>query len=255
MNYITRVLPTICFVLLLCGCEYEDTPVSEHISIARFRQHYRYYPVRVTQPWYIVGRVTSCDREGNFYKTIVLEDTTNAIEINVSDRQLYKIAPWGSIVKIYVDGMWIGSYGRSRVAGAKPTGTFPVDDLNAKDFESRLQVIDHSDSLYRPKVRTIDNLTLKDNQRWILIDSVQFIDQELGQSWGCADSTTRRHVISRTGSTMRIATSAYATWRDTRLPTGSGSIDGILYHRQGYYELWPTSIIRINMNSPRFEVQ
>lgn len=255
MKNITRVLTIVCCALLLCGCTNESTPTSEHISIARLRQHYGNYPTRITQPWYIVGRITSCDREGNFYKTIVVEDATNAIEINVNDRQLHLTAPWCSTIELYVEGMWIGAYGRSIVVGAEPTGTFPVDDLDARDFARRLRVVNRSDSLYHPTPRTISQLTRKDNQHWIIFDSVQFISEEIGLAWGCNTSTTFRHIISPVGDTLRVATSAYATWRNAKLPEGSGSIDGILYYRSGNYELWPTSIVRANMNLPRFEVR
>ena len=255
MKNITRVLTTLCLALLLCGCDYESTPTAEHISIAYLRQHYTYYSIPITQPWYITGRVTSCDREGNFYKTIVVEDATNSIEINVNDRQLHLTTPWCSTIELYIEGMWLGAYGRSFVIGAEPTGTFPVDDLDARDFAHRLRVVNTSDTLYRPTPRKIGQLTRKDNQRWVIFDSVQFTSDEIDQSWGCDTATTFRHVICPTGETLRVATSAYAMWRNAKLPEGSGSIDGILYYRSGNYELWPTAIVRANMNLPRFEVR
>ena len=244
-------LSLLCFSLLFVSCV-DSLPTASTVSIARIRQIHNGYPRRITTPWYISGRVTSSDVEGNFYKKIVIEDSTGAIELNVNSEELCLIAPWCSHVTFYVEGLWIGGYGRALVLGMESTDQRPVSNMDEADFVRRVQVVNTFDSLYRPTPYTIGQLTFRDNQRWAQFEGVQFVEDELGLTWCDCDSTTRRCLISRTGETIKVTTSAYASWADCVIPSGSGSIDGILYYRRGGWELQPISIARVNMDSPRF---
>ncbi len=243
----------LCFALLF-GCKpHSDTASS--VSIAQLRSCYKGYPSRITQPWYIEGLVTSCDLDGNFYKTIVVEDSYGAVEFNIDNTTLYNDIPWCSRVRIFVEGLWIGAYGRTIVIGGEPNDYQEVANIAWRDFTLRLQSLAPSDSLYQPPTKQVGELNLKDVQHWLRIERVQFIDSELGQSWGVADSTTRRHLVSAQGDTLPVATSAYARWRDTKIPSGSGTIDGIIYYRRGAFEIHPISSVRVNMDKRRFTPQ
>lgn len=248
-------MTALCFALLFVACRPVEPIPSNEVSIAHIRMLGEGAAQRITQAWYICGRVTSSDLDGNFYKKIVVEDATGAIELNVDGRELFLSAPWGGRVRIYVEGLWVGSYGHSRVLGAKSDGGFVVSDIALRDFERRVQIITPTDSTYRPTLRNIKELTFKDNQRWIRFDSVQFIAEECLLTWGCADSTIYRHLTTPAGDTLRVATSAYAAWADRRLPEGSGQIDGIVCYRRGRWELRPSSIVGIRMERPRFKVR
>ena len=255
MRNTIRLSAVLYFALLFGACHPMEPPLAKNVSIARVKELGGNYPERITRAWYINGRVTSSDLDGNFYKKVVIEDATGAIELNVDSRKLFLSAPWCSLVKIFIEGLWVGSYGRSFVLGAEPQGYFPVENISNQDFERRVQIISTSDSTYRPTTRMFSDLTLRDNQRWIRFDSVQFAAEELSLSWGCADSTARRHIVTPTADTLRVVTSAYASWANCLVPSGSGAIDGILYYRRDGWELWPTSIVRVRMDSPRFEVR
>ncbi len=245
------LLSCVILTLAVSACVTPDD-TSQTVSIRHVKSLYMGYPKPITSPWYIEGRIISSDKEGNFYKTIVVEDNSGAIEIRVDQTDLHSIYPWCSGIRIYIGDMWLGGYGYALALGNKPQKPEPISNLHFQYFQKVAEPF-HIDSPYRPTLRTIGTISRNDIQRWIGLDSVQFIDNELGMCWADKDSTrTYRHIVDRKGDTLRVTTSGYASYADTKIPSGAGHIDGILYLRGGTYELHPISSAQAKMTAPRF---
>lgn len=82
-------------------------PVA-NISIAQLIQLCRGETVAITEDLTIAGRVTSSDREGNFYRSFTVEQDGAAVEIMAALNDLHNIWPVGSSVAVRLQGLAMG---------------------------------------------------------------------------------------------------------------------------------------------------
>lgn len=62
---------------------------------------------------------------------------------------------------------------------------------------------------------------------YVAVSDVQVAESDMGKNFGSANSHTSINFVSRSGETFVIFTSSYASFIDTRVPTGSGVLKGI----------------------------
>ncbi|MCB0464157.1 MAG: hypothetical protein KDC78_00585, partial [Aequorivita sp.] len=93
-----------------------------------------------TRDIYLVGYVVSSDETGNFYKTLVIQDSpenpTAGVSISTNSTDLYTKFEPGRKVYLKVNGLFIGEY-----AGLPTIGTqdgSEVGRIDALEFESRI---------------------------------------------------------------------------------------------------------------------
>ncbi len=242
------------FALLFCvGCVEIIDPIDyEKVSISFLESEYYRHPRPVIWPWRIQGTVTSSDEFGNFYKCLMIEDETAAIELRLDQERLYEKYPLGSRVEVMVSFMWLDVYGYNAVLGAEPDERDFLTHIPYRNVDKTILIIAR-DSTKEPAPKEIGTLKQADNQLWVIFDSVQFIDEEIGCNWTDRDSLrTYRHLIDTRGDTLPVRTSGYATYGDTKIPSGSGTIDGILYSSRKGVELCPISATRAKFTEPRF---
>jgi hypothetical protein len=245
----------VCFALIFSSCSKPTIESDNRIrSIAYIKAEYDdFFSVPLRTSLVIRGTVTSSDQYGNFYKTLVVEDYSGGIELKISHNGLYELYPVGCVVEVALTKLWIGAYGWTKALGTAPSAEEPnLGDIAYSDLPTTIRVL-ALESDYSPVQRSIGGLTGRDNQRRVQLDSVQFIAEEVGMSWADADvTTTFRHLIDACGDTLRVATYRFADYATTKIPSGSGSIDGILYYRNGRFELHPISSKQAVMTNPRF---
>lgn len=73
----------------------------------------------------IKGRVISSDQAGNFFKQLVIEDETGAIQVNIDSYDLYKSYQYGQEIVIDVTGLYVGAYGKLMQIGSTPNNNYP----------------------------------------------------------------------------------------------------------------------------------
>jgi hypothetical protein len=98
--------------MLMVGCSnYTDTPMLEpklpaaNITIEQLRNNTSTLERDIIEEEIVVrGRVTSSDKSGNFYQTIVVEDNTAALEVLVGGYSLESQYPEGLLVALRLKG-------------------------------------------------------------------------------------------------------------------------------------------------------
>lgn len=244
----------LCFALLFCvSCETSYEPTDYKVVSISFleSEHYR-QPSPITWPWRIQGTVTSSDEFGNFYKCLMIEDSSAAIELRLNHERLYEKFPLGSCVEVMVSFLWLDIYGYNAVLGAGLDEQEFITGVPNWKIDQTIRLISNENTK-EPTPKEIGALQQADNQLWVIFDSVQFIAEEIGRSWADCDSLrTYRHLIDSRGDTLSVYTSGYATYGDTKIPSGSGAIDGILNYGSKGVELRPISATRAKFTEPRF---
>lgn len=183
----------------------------------------------------IKGRVISSDQAGNFYKQLVIEDETGAIQVNIDSYDLYKSYQYGQEIVIDVTGLYVGAYGKLMQIGSTPNNNYPgriASDLATKQIEvnglaepekvvageytiaALNELISNQEEFLAKQCRlvSIKDVTFKDAGKATLADK---------------DKNTSRTISDGTGD-MIVYTSGYSDFYDYYCPEGKGTIVGIL---------------------------
>ncbi|MBD5170519.1 MAG: hypothetical protein HDT07_00705 [Bacteroidales bacterium] len=210
---------------------------------AEFYQTDNNYAVEVgTKPngdhYIIKGRVTTSDEAGNFFKQLVIQDESSAIQISVDAYDLYLSYQNGQEIVIDVTGLYIGAYGRLMQLGAAPTSGYPsriAEDTFTSDKVAQINGLSDPDAI-APAVVTIAELqTIKaDKAKWldwqcrlVTIEDVTF-DNAGKQTLSTSGSNGVSQNFGNSEGKLILYTSGYSDFYDYYCPTGTGTVTGIL---------------------------
>ena len=190
----------------------------------------------------ISGIVTADDRSGNFYKTLVIEDETAAIELRIDRTNLYTLYPIGR--RVFIDasfgGLTLGDYnGTSQIGlGYQRDGAGNIEEIGriSDEFLDRYMTPGMWNQHRTPTVKRIDQLTPADVSRFIRLEDMQFLPSDYNKF--AIDSTTidgiriqrslNQTMLSCSGDLgIDMRTSGFASFANAELPTGKGTADGL----------------------------
>lgn len=66
----------------------------------------------IKQAWMIEGVIVANDEHDNFYKSIIVQDSTGGIVLQLDGVNLYQSYPVGSLVRIRLQNLWLTDYRR-----------------------------------------------------------------------------------------------------------------------------------------------
>ena len=181
------------------------------------------------------GRVTTSDAEGNFSRTMVIEDETGALEILIAERNLSTTYPEGLLVALHLEGC-AASYDQGVLQIGSQTAEYDYYDvgyIESKECERR--IIQRSTSIEKiaPRLTAIANLRGEDRGRLVRIEGLTLynstsIDTLAGMT--LSDATWQGYALFRSaaGDSIAVYTSPNATFADRQITTNPLSITGIL---------------------------
>ena len=193
----------------------------------------------------ISGRVISESASGNIYNSIVIQQKDGpALNISVRTNKLEKSYPFGQEVIIDVTGQKIGGYnglmqlGSEGVYNGAPSMTF----MESADFEAICQLNGAPDAAAVDTLAiTLDQIAdkskanlIKYQSQLVRIDGLTFDDP--GQPFAGAQNTNR-YAKDAAGRSINVRTSAYASFKDDLVPSGTGAVVGILSYYGSDWQL------------------
>ena len=208
-------------------------------------------PFRVETDIVVKGYVTSSDLSGNFYKEVYLQDSpenpTAAIKVILSQVDSYNRFNKGREVYIklyptYSDGAPGGLYiGEERtgnevitIGGGTETDQYgtTVTSLSQNQMNATMLRSEITEEIVPLNVQ-FSQISSDHIGMFVQIDNVEFEDNldDLRYFDPSEDYDTQRTLQSCFGfsySNMNIETSSFANFRDEMLPTGNGSIGGVV---------------------------
>ena len=223
-------------LFLLCGCyDNHNEPTTEPFSvqananIKALRQFCSNGCYNIVSDIVCIGRVTSSDREGNFYRSVFVQDETGAVEIKLGTYNIEAQYPIGLMVALRLNGCTIMLDDDILQVGLPPQSF----DTAPREFEAQevidLHVVRSNSiepiaplSLDIPTLNTsfcgqfvrIENLRhaplIEDMEELSMVDYHRFIDNE-------------EHAVF-------TYISPYANFSTIAIPTETTTIQGILYH-------------------------
>lgn len=235
------LLPLVGLLMLASSCKYNhpaEPPMTDYSknaaiqrthTIAKLKAIYESGAKVVDEEIVIKGQVASDDAEGNFYRSMSIQDETGGIELKLGGSNLGKVYPQGSTVVVLCKGLVLGQYGEQvslgyRSADSKYENSFiPEDQVTQKVLPAGLGKL-------APKVVSIETLSKQYANTLVKLENVQFVASEKGKTYANAvdKKTENRTLTAQSGKTIIVRTSGYARFAGTSVPMGSGSIVALL---------------------------
>lgn len=210
---------------------YDDTS-GKFVSIAYLKSLGRDTSTPIVQELKISGVVTANDIRGEFYKTLLIEDSTAGIEVAVDHTALADLFPLGAQVTVYCTGLALGDYGGKIQLGARPTGEYSVDRIAQEEIGRYIRCTSLNAGTRRPRTVQIASLNADDVDTYVHFDEVYF--PEAGTAWCDRDSltdelqTTVRILADHTGAQLPVRIAPTCHYATEPIPQGTGSVNGIV---------------------------
>ncbi len=202
---------------------------------------------------YLRGRVISSDQAGNIYKSLVLQDESAALAFSINKSGMYKLYQYGQEIIVNVSDFYVGTYRSLFQIGGNGTTetTFGDADLFAEEVTPAGWA--ELDKVV-PLTVTLDDLkTIKSSteglQEWqsqlVRIDDLTF--EAAGQQFAPTQNESR-YLRDSAGNRVNLRCSSYADFATDVIPTGTGSVVGILsyYGSTAANADWQVLLIDLN---------
>ncbi|MBK6824096.1 MAG: hypothetical protein IPG87_14345 [Saprospiraceae bacterium] len=208
-------------------------PFSANSSIVQLKS--KYIPgqfITITEELNIIATVIADDRSGNFYKTLVIQDSTGGIEVKINSIGLFALFPIGTRVGIKCKNLTIGDYagliqlgqgsyldnGRERLAG--------IEDALLDQYV----FAGERNKFVTPKTKSINALNSLDLSTLIKLEDVEFDRAELGKTYANVATQTSQNVIlvDCNKASLLLRTSGFADFANFSIPAANGSLTGVL---------------------------
>jgi len=187
---------------------------------------------KITEDKIIKAVVVADDRTGNYYKTLVVQDSTGGMEVKINATNLFNTFPVGRRIYIKLNGLTIGDYNGNFQLG----GDVYKDDSN-RDRIGNIEEPEIDKYIAKgefnvpitPTVKTITELGDADINTLIQLNGIEVAESDLGQTYSDAVNkvNTNRSLKDCSNKVIIMRTSGYASFAGNVMPQGNGTITAI----------------------------
>ncbi len=211
------------------------------ITIAKYKEMFTSVPEEgkiIEEDFAIRAVVVGNDISGNIYKQIYVEDATGGLSIGIDQNNIANDYPVGQEVVIKLQGLAATSYGGVIQLGMNnnnPKNTRIPYEI-AKKHLLKNQWPDTKKAM--PKVTTMSSITDAMIGTLIQLEGVYF---EKGGELNYADqemNAVNRILRDKSGKSLYVRNSKYATFANDKLPKGNGTVVAILSKFGSDYQLF-----------------
>lgn len=215
----------------------DDTRPEASNTIAHLKnrcdgQHYV-----VVDQTVIRGTVTGNNRYGEFYREIIIQDATGGIAIAADYSAVDNAYPLGEELIVYCNGLTLYDYG-GKIELGKVTDESSC--IPREELDKYLRISGHPAEQIEAQAVRIDELTAAHIDTYVRIDGVHFLESG---TWCDRDPetghyrATERTLVDAAGNILAVRTSGSAFYAGEPLPSGNGSLCGIVDYFGGAYSL------------------
>lgn len=211
-------------------------------------------PVQITQNWSLKGIITASDKkDGNLYKEAFIEDGTTGLRMLFDATSGLYI---GDSVIVNVKDLYLGDYGNFIQMGSVPyyddEGSIRVSGFNMDSHVLKL-------SIGNPTYPAAATITQVKSAQWlgrlVKLDNVEFDDNEIGRTWADPDAdppaSANRSLVDCSDKSIIVRSSGYASFAGETIPSGKGSIVGIVTVFNSDYQLVVRDFAEVQMTGER----
>lgn len=236
-------------VAVISGCKKYTPPellapkapegLAATLTIAEYKERYagtaKATPVEIDVDYVLKAVVGGNDKSGNIYKQIYVQDGTGGISIGCDQDGIANDYAEGQEVYIRLLGLAAVSYGGQLQIGHLKTNANRIPYEVFKEHVLRNGWAEKG----KPAPRVVTLSELSDDMLGTVVkfEGVHFAD---GGRLPFAEheQTVNRQLIDGQGHTLTVRNSGYANFSADILPTGVGSVTGILSKHNSSYQLF-----------------
>ena len=180
----------------------------------------------------ITGIVIANDATDNFYKTIVIQDSTAGIAVRIDGIGLANDYPLGKRVFIKLNGLWLGEYGGMIQLGGAIDRTDPLYPellpIPSPLFSTKISV-GGMEKIPAPALVRFDQLTASLHNTLIELNQVELDASDTARPFADAlNKLTVNHTLRICGGgSLYLRTSGFASFARCLTPSGNGRAAGI----------------------------
>lgn len=201
----------------------KDPDIAVNFSIDSLKARYSGSNYSITDDLVISAIVTADDKSGNFYKQIVIQDSTAGIVLLLNGTSIYNDYPIGRRIFIKLKGLYLTSYkGLLQIAGSIapdgsangiPTNLYDKFILKGSYFHNVL-----------PKAVTISQLNTNYQSLLIELSHVEFQQADAGKPFADAYNklSVSRIIRDCSGGSLETYNSGFSNFASHLTPTGNG---------------------------------
>ncbi|PCH78312.1 MAG: hypothetical protein COB98_00695 [Flavobacteriaceae bacterium] len=216
------------------GNSYSCIPPSVNATIQEVKDKYQGALLQLEDSLVFEAIVTANDKSGNAYKYIYVQDDSGGIKIKINQKNLYlRGFSVGQKIVVNTKDLYIHALSGELQLGGLYEGN--IGNIESYDVFKHLYVLAENEVLL-PKIVTLSDITAKDIGSYLLLENLQFLEQELNFVDDTANGSTRT-LIDCTANTIHVRTSKFANFSGAKLPTGNGNVQGVLNYYNGNFQL------------------
>ena len=265
VKYIQMLLLSAIFSGCVNSSEFEtlavecDTELVANRTFAEIKALYIDETIQIQDDLIIEGYVTSSDREGNFFSVLHFQDKPInpadgfRIEFDLIDSHLF--FPEGSKIVLRLKGLYLGkSSDVFKLGGTLSVfGNIFVGRLPAVAVRKHIFISCDPISEIQPIVLTIEDVEKNLNNTLVQFNDVQFINDDLNHPFALEREETERTLIDCESNEITLINSGFSDFFDEIIPSGNGSVTGVLLRERNNYQLVIRTLDDINFSNMRCE--
>ena len=203
-------------------------------SFAQVKELYNGELLQIQEDLVIEGYVISSDEAGNFFSVLHFQDEainpSEGFQIEIDLRESHLFFEPGSKIFIKLKGLFLGkSRGVFKLGGTfAGFGTTTVGRLPALQIPEHIFLSCEARTEIQPTLTTIDALQADMVNTLVKIDEVEFIAEELENTFAVEREETERTLSDCLDINLVLLNSGFSDFFSETLPQGNGDITGVL---------------------------
>ncbi len=181
--------------------------------------------------WTVTGVVVSNDEHGNFYKTLVIQDETAGLTLNMGNSSLSTHYPIGQRVFVKCNGLVLGkSYGAQVIGIGSSASVDPIPASAEFKYIFRHEVPEPEPRPFVITKDTPEDSIVAHLNQLVELRHAQFKDDDFGKKIATGEKAYTSYDIVLNACHLALNTSKYVdeSIANVTVPTDTGSIRGVL---------------------------
>jgi len=213
-----------------------NVPIGEILTIGDIRQIYQDSGVYVfTADYSLYATITMDESSGNIYKSAYIQDNSGAVNLHFLESGGVTV---GDSIRVYLKDCIISTYNEL---------------LQIDNIQNDSNIIILANKRYvEPQLLTIADVNTGNYESQLIrLDSVQFLDGELGKTYADAEASANRGLEDCDGESILVRTSNYSNFAFDPLPGGKGSLIAIAGVFGTTQQLYIRTLDEVNLDGTR----
>jgi len=243
--------------LLSCNKKFDEPPsyvppnLTPTLTIAQLKaMHTNGTTETIITDDIIEGVVVANDSSGNFYKQIIIEDSTAGISVNIDDYNLYTAYPVGRNVFIKLNGLILYDDNRLIGIGGSKDANNNINPI-AAPLKNHYVIKGGNNIPVTPKIVDVGDLNDSYQNMLIQLNNMEFNETDTAKTY--ADTSTSQNAVSFilkncSNKSITLRNSGFAGFAGISVPNGNGSINCIysVYNTSKQILIRDTSDVQFN---------